>query len=128
MKHARALFYTAAIFNFLAVLLLLPATGIATILGLTPAPDNGVFNQIALLAIFGFGAGYWMVGRDPSENRAVVVLGLFLKLGVVAIAAFHFVAGTANLNLFALVSGDLLFALAFAGFLAAPTAQPQRKK
>jgi hypothetical protein len=122
LKHARALFYVAALFNFLAVALLSPATGIAPVLGLNPAPDGGLFNQIALLAIFGFGAGYWMVGRDPSQNRALVVLGMLLKLGVVAIVAWHYAAGAANLNLMALVSGDLMFACAFLYFLLAPPA------
>lgn len=122
LKHARVLFYVAALFNFGAVALLLPAAGIAPVLGLNPAPDNGMFNQIALLAIFGFGAGYWAVAHDPSRNRAMVVVGMVLKLGVVGIAAMHYAAGTANLNLMALVSGDLLFAGAFLYFLLAPPA------
>lgn len=117
IRHARALFRVAALFNFAAVAMLLPASGISAMLGLDPAPDNGMFNQVALLAIFGFGAGYWMVARDPSQNRAVVVLGMCLKLGVVGIAAAHFAAGRANLNMLLLVSGDLLFAAAFACFL-----------
>lgn len=120
LRHAKAMFYIAAVFNFVAVALLLPATGIAAMLGLTPMPDNGMFNQIALLAIFGFGAGYWMVARDPGQNRAVVILGLFLKLGVVALAVMHYAAGSANLNMLMMVSGDLLFAFAFAYFLAVP--------
>lgn len=118
-RHAKAMFYIAAMFNFIAVAVLLPASGIATALGVNPVPDSGFFSQIALLAVFGFGAGYWMVARDPTQNRAVVVLGMFLKLGVVALAVMHYASGTANLNLMVLVSGDLLFALAFMYFLAA---------
>lgn len=118
-RHARTLFYVAAVFNFIAVVLLLPASGIAAVLGLNPAPDNGLFNQIALLAIGGFGGGYWMVARNPAQNRGLVVIGMLLKLGVVALAVAHYAAGSANLNLLVLVSGDLLFAAAFLRFLLA---------
>lgn len=116
-SHARTLFYVAALFNFLAIAILLPASGIAAALGVQGAPGNGLFEHIALLAIGGFGVGYWMVANDPSQNRAVVVLGMLLKLGVVAIGLAHFAAGQANLNMLLLMSGDMLFAAAFARFL-----------
>lgn len=125
-KHARALFYTAAVFNFMAVALLLPASGIAARLELAPLADNGLFNQMALLAVFGFGAGYWMVARDPARNRAMVVIGLFLKLGVVALCIAHHAAGAVNLKLLVLIVGDLPFALAFFYFLTAYAPQRQR--
>lgn len=117
LKHARLLFYVAAVFNFAGVALLHPASGMATMLRLSPAPGPGVFDQVALVAIFAFGIGYWLVARNPDRNRDLVKIALIAKLGVVAIIVSHFLAGSANLNLVGLVSGDLLFSLAFIYFL-----------
>lgn len=118
LKQAKALFTVAALFNFTAVILLHPATGIAAALGLVPLIGAGAFEQVALLAIAVFGAGYWMVGRNPDHHRGLVKVGLASKLGVVAIILGHFVAGSANIRMLLLVSGDLIFALAFLCFLA----------
>jgi hypothetical protein len=123
VKHARLLFYVAAVFNFAAVVLLHPASGMATMLGLSPAAGSGVFDQIALLAIFAFGVGYWLVARNPDRNRDLVKIALTAKLGVVGIIVAHFLAGSANARLVLLVSGDLLFSLAFLYFLMARVPQ-----
>ena len=74
----RALFYSAAVFNWCAVALLFPPTGLARLVGIMPLAGNGLFDQIALLAIFGFGIGYALVAYDPPRNRGVVVLGAVL--------------------------------------------------
>ncbi|SAL79838.1 hypothetical protein AWB68_05723 [Caballeronia choica] len=123
LKHARALFYVAAVFNLGAVVLLHPASGMAAALAVSPAPGSGVFDQIALVAILAFGIGYWLVARDPDRNRDLVKIGMAAKLGVVAIVIAHFLTGSANAMLLLLVSGDLLFALAFLYFLKARTPQ-----
>jgi hypothetical protein len=123
LKHARLLFYVAAVFNFAAVVLLHPASGMAAALGLSPAAGSGVFDQIALLAIFAFGVGYWLVARNPDRNRDLVKIALVAKLGVVAVIGAHFLAGSANARLVLLVSGDLLFSLAFLYFLMARVPQ-----
>ena len=81
LKHARALFYVAAVFNFGAVVLLHPASGMAAALAVSPAPGSGVFDQIALVAILAFGIGYWLVARDPDRNRDLVKIGMAAKLG-----------------------------------------------
>lgn len=114
MTHSRIrlLFMTAALFNWAAVLLFTPATGLPQALGLTPA-GNGLFDHIALLAIAGFGCGYWLVSRDPASHRGIVVLGLLLKLGVVAIAIAHALAGSLNARTAMVVSGDLVYAALF---------------
>ncbi|MFM0339930.1 hypothetical protein [Paraburkholderia fungorum] len=123
LRHARVLFYVAAIFNFAAVVLLHPASGMAAALRLTPSPSSGVFDQVALLAIFAFGVGYWLVARNPDRNRDLVKISMGAKLGVVAIIGAHFLAGSANARLVLLVSGDLLFSLAFFYFLMARAPQ-----
>jgi hypothetical protein len=117
LHHARWMFYVAAFFNIFAVVLLHPATGIAAMLDISPTPSYGVFDQVALVAIFAFGVGYWMAGNNPDENRNIVKLGMFSKFGVVAIIVAHFLTGTANVRLLMLVSGDVLFGSAFLYFL-----------
>lgn len=112
--YTRTLFRTAALFNFGAAALFLPAFGLAAMLGLQPLAGNGLFEQIALLAIGTFGLGYWMVAGDPQAHRGIVQLGLLAKLGVVALAWAHVLfVGDANVRLGVLVSGDLLYALLF---------------
>lgn len=112
--YTRNLFRTAALFNFGAAALFLPITGIAPALGLQPLAGNDLFAQIALLAIFTFGLGYWMVSNDPQAHRGIVRLGTLAKLGVVALAWAHVLfIGDANVRMGLLVSGDLLYALLF---------------
>ena len=113
----RALFYSAAVFNWCAAVLFFPPTGLARLLGLLPLAGNGVFDQIALLAIFGFGIGYALVAYDPPRNRGVVVLGAVLKLGVVAIIYAHSLVGDANVRMALLVTGDLIYAALFLQYL-----------
>jgi hypothetical protein len=123
LKHARTLFYVAALFNCIAVVLFYPASGMSALLGLSPAPGVGVFDQIAMAAILVFGVGYWMVARHPDRNRDLVKLGIIGKLVVVAIVAAHFLAGSANARLLLLVSCDVMFVLAFFYFLKARAPQ-----
>ncbi|MDM0048853.1 hypothetical protein [Variovorax sp. J22R115] len=111
--QTKALFYCGALFNWGGVLIL---SLLAGPLGLQP-PHLNLFGQIALLAIFAFGCGYWMVGSNPRANRGIVVLGIFSKLGVVAIVWAHWLAGNATTQMAALVMGDVLFALLFAMYL-----------
>lgn len=118
LRQCKALFYSAAIFNWGAVLIL---ASLAQPLGLPP-PLRSLFGQITLAAIFVFGLGYWMVGREPRANRGIVVLGAFAKLAVVAIVMSHWLAGLATPQLAALVSGDVVYSLLFVAFLKQTTA------
>lgn len=121
-QSARLLFKTAAVFNWLAVLLFVPWLGMPALLGLPPA-GTGVYDQIALLAIAGFGWGYWMAGDDPAAHRGIIGLGGALKVGVVLIVFAHAFAGTAPWNLAALVVCDLVCAALFFRYLRASRAK-----
>ena len=117
LKVARLIFYSAALFNWGAVLLFLPALGIARHLGIDPAPAGTIFEDIGLAAVIVFGAGYWMVGNAPERHRGIIHIGLIGKLMVVAIVCAHYLAGSASLALAAVVSGDLIYAALFILFL-----------
>jgi hypothetical protein len=106
--------YSAAVFNWLACLILLPSTGISSALGFTPLMTNGPFDHFALLAIALFGYGYWMAAGDPVGNRGIILLGAIGKVGVVAILfGHHFLVGDVNLRLALLALGDALYAVLF---------------
>jgi hypothetical protein len=110
----RRMFQSAAFFNWLACLILLPATGIAAYLGFTPLMGNGPFGHMALMAIALFGYGYWMVSRDPVGHRGIIVLGVIGKLGVVAVMFGHYFFGTdMNLRQASLALVDLTYAVIF---------------
>ena len=114
--QTRSLFYSAAVFNWAAVLLLTPWLGLPTLLGLEAA-GNSIYDHIALLAIAGFGYGYWMAGRAPTQHRGLILLGALMKLGVVAIIFGHVLLGDSPINMAALVSGDLVYAVLFLVYL-----------
>ena len=119
LATARPLFRVAALFNWSAVLLFLPALGIARAIGIDPVPTGTILEEVGLLAIFLFGVGYWMAASAPDAHRGILKLGLAGKLGVVAIVGMHFVSNTANLIWMLVVSGDLLFAVLFILYLRA---------
>jgi hypothetical protein len=111
--QTKALFYSAAVFNWAGVLIL---ALLAQPLGLQP-PQQTMFGQMALSAIFVFGCGFWMVAREPSAHRGVVVLGVFVKLLVAVIVFSHWAAGTATSQFAILMSAEIVWALLFVLFL-----------
>ena len=119
-RNQKFLFYSAAIFNWVACLVFIEPLGLARILNLSHAVSSDPFGQIALLAIAIFGFGYWMVVGNPTAYRSVVILGLVGKIGVVIIAFSHyFFVGDVNINLASLTLGDMIFAAFFYRYLKA---------
>jgi hypothetical protein len=112
--QTRAMFYSAAIFNWLAVVVVLPAFGLANYLDMKPALSNSPFEQIAVVSIALFGLGYWIAGNDPRAHRGVILLGALGKLAVVAIVWGHyFFSHDVSLNLAILTFSDLAYAVLF---------------
>lgn len=117
-NQIRLLFKVSAIFNWAAAVILFWASGIAAGLGIEPVPNGNAYELIGVLAIAMFGLGYWWVSQNPEANLSIVKLGLISKLLVVFVVYSCLFAGTANLNLAILVSGDLIFAGLFGKALA----------
>lgn len=113
LAQTKALFYSAALFNWGAVLIL---ALLAHALGLEP-PLQSLFGQITLGAIFVFGCGYWLVGMAPTAYRGIVALGVLGKLAVVAIVWANWLAGSTTPQMALLVSGDVIYSLLFLRFL-----------
>jgi hypothetical protein len=78
---------------------------------------NPEYSQIVYGLVFIIGIGYWWVGRDISQNHAIVKLGIYAQFSVFAVLAYHTLIGT--LHPFYLISGviDLTFAILFSLFL-----------
>jgi hypothetical protein len=116
MSHdqQRVMFYSAAVFNWLACVLFTPWLGIAPHMGFSPEMSNAPFNQIAVFAIVVFGYGYWMVAGNPPAHRRIIMLGLIGKIGVIAILFGHYLlVGDVNFNLAGLALGDVVYAALF---------------
>ena len=114
---ARTLFRVAALFNFSAVLLFLPALGLAERFDLQGAPTGTTFEHVGVAAVGLFGIGYWMAAGDPYRHRGVIQLGLAGKILVVTLVVMHLVDGSANGRLVAIVSGDVVFSGLFIWYL-----------
>ena len=128
VKQARVLFYSAAVFNWVACLVFLEPLGIARLFNLSQSVSGDPLDQVALLAIALFGLGYWMVGGNPGAHRGIVILGLIGKLGVVAIMFSHYLfIGDVNLNVVVLVIGDLVFSVFFYRFLRSTITSQERE-
>ena len=116
-QQIRILFRTAAVFNWSAVVFFLPVLGLADGLGYG-APTGTAFEHVGLGAIGLFGLGYWMVASAPEQNRGIVQLGLLGKVLAVGLVVGHYLAGDVSLPLALVVSGDVIFAVLFARYLA----------
>ena len=117
-NQQRILFYSAAIFNWVACLIFLAPLGIASAFDLSHSISNGPFDQVALLAIALFGLGYWMVAGDPVAHRGIVILGLIGKIAVPGIMFSHyFFVGDVNFSLAGLTIGDIIYAVFFYRYL-----------
>ena len=113
-RHARRLFIPAALFNLFAGLPMLASTRpVAELLGLEVTPTSTLFMQVTMGVVVVFAWAYWMIARDPVRYRPYIVLGLLLKIMVVAVIFAHWLAGNIAWPLPALASGDILFALLF---------------
>ena len=118
-RQVKILFSAAAVFNWTACLLFFEPLGLAAAFNLSHAVSGDPFGQIALIAIFIFGCGYWLVPGNPTEYRGIVILGLIGKLAVVAIAFSHYFFGDVNFNLAGLTLGDVIFSVFFFKYLKA---------
>ena len=118
-RNIKILFSAAAIFNWTACLLFIEPLGLAAAFNLPHSVGGDPFGQIALVAIFLFGVGYWMVPSNPTEYRGIVILGVPGKIAVAAIAFGHYFSGDVNFNLAGLTLGDVIFAALFIRYLKA---------
>jgi hypothetical protein len=63
------------------------------------------------------GMGYWMVGNDPSKNKALVIVGILGKMTAAIVWIITFFLGNGTIFLLGGALGDLTWALLFIYFL-----------
>ena len=117
-RHARLLFGSGALFNFVVgSSFLLASRLVGSLAGMEPPPAGDIFERLAGFAIVLFGWMYWMVSRDPVTYRPFILAGIVGKLGVVAIAFTGLAAGITNLPLPLLTLVDLAYVVLFWRYL-----------
>jgi len=114
--NARRLFTVAAIFNLLVGLPMLVAYPVVAKMLALQGPPTVWFDIVACVVVL-FGYVYWKVARDPVQFRPYVLLGILAKLLFVIAVYGHWLAGDISSRVAALVTVDLVFALAFAAYL-----------
>jgi hypothetical protein len=116
--YYRRMFYAAGIYNWLAA-----ATTIAKTLIPSRVPIDSPFDpfggQVFALMVAVFGYGYFLVGRDPARNDAMVQIGIIGKLLIFVLFLAYAIAGTFPLVLMIPACGDVIFAFLFLEFLLA---------
>lgn len=121
-----ALFWAAALYNFLAGLppLLAPALSMATA-GMPPLdPQHVILTQMMGLLICVFGIGYAMVAMGSPAARQIVLLGIIGKAGVCLLVALRVREVDLPASMLAATVGDLLFVVTFIFFLSRPSPTP----
>ena len=118
-KFWPALFWVAAVYNFIAGLPSLLAPGFSALsMGIPPYdPQHIIVVQLAGALICLFGVGYAMVAMKTPGGRDIVLLGLIGKIGVCVLVAGHLIWGHVPQSLVLAAAGDFLFAIAFAVYL-----------
>jgi hypothetical protein len=118
-NYARWLFGIAAAANLLvAASMSLGQRWFVTLLGLDPITGtNVVLTDLAAVLIAAFGYGYARIAVDPAGFRPLIALGAWGKLAAVATVLVGALSVPHLWRLFALISGDVVFALLFLDFL-----------
>lgn len=118
-KFWPALFWTAAVYNFVAGLPSLLAPGLSARYMAIPSydPQHVIVVQLAGGLICLFGVGYAMVAMKVPGGRDIALLGLIGKLGVCLLVIGHLIWGYVPQPLVLAAAGDFLFAIAFTAYL-----------
>jgi hypothetical protein len=118
-RYARWLFGAAAAANLLvAAPMSAGQSWFVEFLALDPITGtNVVLVDLAALLIGVFGYGYARIALQPDRFRPLIGLGAIGKLAVVGAVLIGAIAAPHLWRLFALISGDLVFAALFWDYL-----------
>ena len=111
--YYKAMFYAAAVFNWVMTAALL--TGVNVALGIS-IPLDSLGRQLVCLLIAVFGYGYYLVGRDITRNEGIVVLGIVGKVLIFILFLGNAIAGRVSYSILLPASGDLIFVFLFFEF------------
>jgi hypothetical protein len=57
-------------------------------------PNHPGYVQLSAMFIFIIGVGFYLVTRNPRENRQIILLGILMKLGFCLVVFSHLFFGT----------------------------------
>ena len=57
-------------------------------------PNHPGYVQLSAMFIFIIGVGFYLVARNPRENRQIVLLGILMKIGFCLVVFSHLIFGT----------------------------------
>lgn len=120
-KYYKYLFLIGAIWNWaVAIILFLVSIFMvdlaASIFGMA-IPPSFIWFHIVVCIIFIFGIGYYIVGRDLTKNRGIVILGVLEKYLFFTAFLIYFLLGDINILPILLTIVDVIFSCLFLEFL-----------
>lgn len=116
-QYYRAMFTIAALWNWAISLTSLAIyKPFFRFFGMQP-PQNPIWLQLFLGAVFLFGAGYFMIGMAPQRNRDLAVLGILGKWAVFLIFIIYTIKGFLHPVFLAMGGVDFIFSLLFLEYL-----------
>lgn len=114
----RGVFLSSAILNWIVGLsLLVDVTDVAASMGVEMLRFDTLYSPLAGWFVIVFGVLYFAVSRDLAGTRAVVLVSLIGKLGVVALIWAAWLRGEAPTAMVGLTVIDLIYSALFAAFL-----------
>ncbi|MFX1299028.1 MAG: hypothetical protein ACFFD2_29740 [Promethearchaeota archaeon] len=120
-KYYKYLFYIGAIWNWIVAISLLFASLlfldlIANFFGIL-IPPSLIWFHIVVGIIFLFGIGYYIVAKDLTKNRGVVILGSIEKFLFFGVILLYYLLGDVNIFAILLVAVDFIFGCLYFEFL-----------
>jgi hypothetical protein len=76
-----------------------------------------MFLHLTCAVVVVFGYGYYLVGKNPTANQSIAILGVLGKLAFAGIVWGHWLLGEAPWQLATLVTVDFVYAVLFGLFL-----------
>jgi len=125
-KFIRVVLWASAVFNLAGGLLFaFPDSTISQLAGL-PVPVPTFYSGLLAEFIILFGASYAWLALQPAINRPLLAFGAIGKTGAFLLVAVLWLAGQAPARGVLAITGDLIFACLFFGWLLKPRNEPAR--
>ena len=76
-------------------------------------PNHAGYIQLSALYIFIFGIGFYLVYKNPVQNRQIILLGILMKLAFFVVAFGHLIFDTIPSIYIPFAILDIVFVLLF---------------
>ena len=76
-------------------------------------PNHSGYIQLSALYLFIFGIGFYLVYKNPVQNRQIILLGILMKLAFFIVAIGHLIFDTIPSIYIPFAILDIIFVLLF---------------